>query len=345
MITKNYNKMGLSFLNKKQWHPGSFGNIEKVWIAEQKQRERERKQIENAKKLKEERQIEELKKLQVEAGLIPESHLYRMDWIYQGPESSNGAKTAEEILKREENKKRATPTFQESYSNPKNEEFTKSYEDPLFAIKAQELKKRKEIEENPYVMKRMLKKIEDQIIKQEKKEKHKSRKHKDKSRKKEKREKDSKRERSRESSLILNKDNDLKYGLDEKTPVDTKIRRTNKLGIDEEIYNSKMRQLDKEKEYYRNKESSRNHYRRDKLTEEEKRKKVEEMEERARRHSRTYSRYHDSRKDPYRADEEQIEHEYKPKFMRDTERNLYTGDLTLSERINRNKHYIAKSDK
>ena len=54
--------MGLSFLNKKIWHPGSFANIEKVWIAEQKHRELERKALENAKKIKEEKAIEELKK-------------------------------------------------------------------------------------------------------------------------------------------------------------------------------------------------------------------------------------------------------------------------------------------
>ncbi len=35
------------------------------------------------KKLKEERQVEELKRLQVEAGLLPASHLNRMDWMYE----------------------------------------------------------------------------------------------------------------------------------------------------------------------------------------------------------------------------------------------------------------------
>ena len=90
--------MGLSFLNKKTWHPGSFNNIEKVWIAEQKHREQEKKTIENTKKLKEERQIEELKKLQVEAGLIPVSHLQRLDWMYQGPECNTNIITAEEVL-------------------------------------------------------------------------------------------------------------------------------------------------------------------------------------------------------------------------------------------------------
>ena len=76
--------MGLAFLNKKSWHTASFQNIERVWIAEQKQREAVRKQGENAKKLKEERHIEDIKRMQVDAGLIPKSHLNRLDWIYEG---------------------------------------------------------------------------------------------------------------------------------------------------------------------------------------------------------------------------------------------------------------------
>jgi len=31
--------MGLSYLSKKGWHPGSFQNIEEVWIAEEKRDE------------------------------------------------------------------------------------------------------------------------------------------------------------------------------------------------------------------------------------------------------------------------------------------------------------------
>lgn len=28
--------MGLSYLSKKNWHPSTFANIEKVWLAEKK---------------------------------------------------------------------------------------------------------------------------------------------------------------------------------------------------------------------------------------------------------------------------------------------------------------------
>ena len=65
--------MGLSFLNKKIWHPGSFANMEKTWVTEQKYREVEIRAIEKAKKIKEEKVLEEMKKIQVNKGLIPAS--------------------------------------------------------------------------------------------------------------------------------------------------------------------------------------------------------------------------------------------------------------------------------
>lgn len=181
--------MGLSFLNKKIWHPGSFANIEKVWIAEQKHKELERKAIEKAKKVKEEKAIEELKKIQVANGLIPASHLNRLDFMYQGPESSSSIITPEEFLlgkslndDNNANKKHFTPIFQESYSNPQNEIFTKIHEDPMYLIKKEEMKQRKEIEENPYKVKMLLKDLE---MREKSKSKHKEKKDKHKSKSRE----------------------------------------------------------------------------------------------------------------------------------------------------------------
>mgnify|MGYP000160881980 CR=1 FL=1 len=45
--------MGLSFLNKKKMHPGTFGNINEVWQVESRELEREKLALENEKKLKE----------------------------------------------------------------------------------------------------------------------------------------------------------------------------------------------------------------------------------------------------------------------------------------------------
>ena len=74
--------MGLSYLAKKTWHPEKFSNIEKVHNAEQKKEDEERLKNERIKKLREERHIEDLKRMQVEAGIIPESSLQRLDWMY-----------------------------------------------------------------------------------------------------------------------------------------------------------------------------------------------------------------------------------------------------------------------
>ena len=162
--------MALSFLNKKIWHPGSFANMEKTWVTEQKYREVERRAIEKAKKIKEEKVFEEMKKIQVEKGLIPAYHLNRLDFMYQCPQPENeeNKNQNEEFLlgKRfdddnEDNfmkkkKKKIIPKFADTYANPKNEEFVRIHEDPLYLILKEEKKQRKEIEQNPYKMKKIL---------------------------------------------------------------------------------------------------------------------------------------------------------------------------------------------
>jgi hypothetical protein len=311
--------MGLSFLNKKTWHPGSFANIEKVWIAEQKRREQERKIIENSKKLKEERQIEELKKLQVEAGLIPSSHLDRLDWIYQGPESNSNITTAEEVLlgkplkdERGQYKRPIIPVFQESYSNPQNEIFTKIHEDPLFVLKKEEMKARKEIEENPYRMKMLLKEIEENIANNQKKEKKNKKKD-----KKEKKEKKKSRKRSysrsksnssysrgskdkrkhshrnekhhdeKKSSKEITTTNMLKSKLQGSTQnfglldgTGKKISLSgNDLGPDEKLYKNRKELAEKESEFRQPKRD--NSYRN--LSEKDKERMRQEMEDRAKK--------------------------------------------------------------
>ena len=91
--------MGLSYLSKKSWHPGSFQNIEKVWIAEQQKRDEETRHAERIKKLKEEKQIDELKMIQIKEGTIPESSLQRLDWMYQDRSAQNQANQANQAEK------------------------------------------------------------------------------------------------------------------------------------------------------------------------------------------------------------------------------------------------------
>ena len=172
--------MALSFLNKKIWHPGSFANMEKTWVTEQKYREVERRAIEKAKKMKEEKVYEEMKKIQVEKGLIPAYHLHRLDFMYQcpQPEKADNKDETEDFLlgKRldddEENnymkrKKKIVPKFANTYANPQNEEFVRIHEDPLYLILKEEKKQRKEIEQNPYKMKEILNELKNDLKKNE----------------------------------------------------------------------------------------------------------------------------------------------------------------------------------
>jgi len=79
----------LNYLSKKSWHPSSFQNIEKVWLAESKEKEKDQRLADRMKKLREEKQIEELKLIQIREGIIPESSLQRLDWMYQDRSAAN----------------------------------------------------------------------------------------------------------------------------------------------------------------------------------------------------------------------------------------------------------------
>jgi hypothetical protein len=160
--------MGLAFLNKKSFHTGSFQNIEKVWIAERLLKEGQRKTREAQKRLKEERHFEEIKRLQVEAGLIPKSHLQRLDWMYEGGAIRNQSAVEYLISKPFEEADPEAPRpewrptlCKESTANQSNEVFTKVHEDPLFLIKQEEMRRRQDILSNPLKMSKLRKELEE----------------------------------------------------------------------------------------------------------------------------------------------------------------------------------------
>jgi len=198
--------------------------------------------------------------------------MQRLDWLYQGPECNKDITTAEEFLigkplsDKPEEKRYFTPVFQESYSNPQNEIFTKIHEDPVFLMKKEEIKQRKELEDNPYKMKMLIKKIEEEVLeKLNKNEKSKKdRKHKkDKKRKrdssyksedkKEKKHKKDKKYEKESNKKILNcssssEDSSRKSSYDNKY-----INRKNKKNDYENDKNLGLNELkgqDKLKKYY-----------------------------------------------------------------------------------------------
>ena len=144
---------GVSFLNKKDFHTGSFKNIEKVWLAEQRKLEQDREIAEHHKRLQEEKYEEELKRHKVQAGLMGESELNKMDWMYNHANIYKDREkniTEEYLLGKplEEGEKPVRQhVFKESRVNDKNEEFLKNYEDPLLDIKRKEMQPGKKIAE------------------------------------------------------------------------------------------------------------------------------------------------------------------------------------------------------
>ena len=94
---------GLAFLSKKSWHTKNLANQEKVWIAEERKKNEERKTHELARQIQAEREQEELDKITNQNG--KQKRLDRgIDWMYSGqnPQSDvaqrDAEKQAEEYL-------------------------------------------------------------------------------------------------------------------------------------------------------------------------------------------------------------------------------------------------------
>ena len=286
--------MGLSFLNKKIWHPGSFANMEKTWVTEQRYREVEIRAIEKAKKIKEEKVIEEMKKIQVDKGLIPASQLNRLDFMYQcpDPEATQKSNPNEDFLlgkrlddntdnifmKNKIQKKNIVPMFADNYANPKNEDFVRIHEDPLYLILKEEQKQRKEIEQNPYKMKMIL--------------------------------------------------NDIKNGFRDSQKLNSSFDTKKEILYDSRISNKnvKLKEDDENKKSLNLREKSENESETEKTNEKEYRKNKENEREREKRHKhrdkysdRNYSKY---KEDHYKRHEHRHKHRDKDKD-RDREKERY----------------------
>ncbi|XP_077544316.1 CWC25 spliceosome associated protein homolog [Haemaphysalis longicornis] len=191
--------MGGGDLNlKKSWHPSTLRNIERVWKAEQ-MRDQEKAKIEQLQKeLQEERNKQEMRQYAEKKGVVKKRE-ERLDWMYQGvaglvdrEQYLLGRKVDKnfEIMKKEEEGVQDKNEDQEPGSifvmaptNAAVDLENKIREDPLFAIRKQEMKTKKTLLSNPVKMKHLREMIE-QSIKSSKKahKKKKKKKHKKKSR-------------------------------------------------------------------------------------------------------------------------------------------------------------------
>ena len=76
-------KHPLAFLGKKSWHTKNIKNVEKVWIAEQKDEAEKKAMADLEKQIREEREINVLWQMQVDAGLKKKG-TEKLDWMYEG---------------------------------------------------------------------------------------------------------------------------------------------------------------------------------------------------------------------------------------------------------------------
>jgi len=239
-------KGGLAFLNKKTWHTGHIRNIEKVWQAEQKAKQEKVKLEQLRKELDEERQIEELRKLQADAGLISQSSLNRLDWMYNA--AATGPSAEEYLLGKEftadkteafeqvhQLKEKAGSLFLREEGNEKLEVESRLREDPMMEIMRVEQKERHQILKNPVKMQNIrkaalldkLKKATKKMKKSHKKAKKtkKKREHRDRSSSSEKEEQDKPNQPRVDdrSSLKVSAEVVSKYGLIHLKPVQSRM--------------------------------------------------------------------------------------------------------------------------
>ncbi|KAL1432086.1 hypothetical protein MTO96_013438 [Rhipicephalus appendiculatus] len=171
--------MGGGDLNlKKSWHPSTLRNIERVWKAEQ-MRDQEKAKIEQLQKeLQEERNKQEMRQYAENKGVVKKKQ-ERLDWMYQGvaglvdrEQYLLGRKVDKnfEIMKKEEDgvedkneDQQPGSIFTMAPTNAAVDLENKIREDPLFAIKKQEMKTKKTLLSNPVKMKHLKEMIEQSI--------------------------------------------------------------------------------------------------------------------------------------------------------------------------------------
>jgi hypothetical protein len=172
--------MGGGDLNlKKKWHTQTMKNLEKVWLAEQKVEEENKRIEELLKERATERERTELRQLQERAGLITPA-AERLDWMYSGPSSKaivdeeqeayllgrirvdrpnpKGVLGEGSIAKPLENPMQHVTKFTGlTVENEQRDLQTKIREDPLFAIKMKEKEIIDSVRSNPLKVKKLMK--------------------------------------------------------------------------------------------------------------------------------------------------------------------------------------------
>lgn len=290
-----------------------------------------------------------------------------MNWMYNQKDGD-----AEEFLKGKKidakmlvdngdiAKANALKIFQTSDVNLDNEAFVKFHEDPLTAIKREEMNQRNQVMTNPLQLKQIQKEID--ALKRGKKKKHKKDKKSKKSKKKKKRSRSSsssdkssnssdsyerrrkrkeakaEEKRRRKEEKIALKRQKIKEEEEEKKRKEMEL-----LGPDPELYAHRTAVIEEQEKLRTGKVES-SHQDHKKLSKEELAQKALEMQKRAEKLDRDREeRYNTVLKTDDKREEKQLEKGMKPKFVNDISKNVYVDHkMDLAESINRKKHYTQR---
>merc|ERR1712216_297481 len=162
---------GLTFLNKKPWHPGSLQNIDKVSKRENEADKIKKKAQERIDTLKKERECENLFRL--DHGIGDENPRdTTLDWIYGGSIAVKQNADSRDLTKvdvKHNLENQLTSCHQETFKTSsssqgtflvsKSEMWHRMLNDPLVNIKHQEQIQRQTIRENPTIMSKLSKEM------------------------------------------------------------------------------------------------------------------------------------------------------------------------------------------
>ncbi|XP_001601556.1 pre-mRNA-splicing factor CWC25 homolog [Nasonia vitripennis] len=177
--------MGGGDLNlKKSWHPSTMKNMEKVWKAEQEDKQEKKRIAELKREIAMERDREEMKAFAMEQGAIEKKEDKKLDWMYKGPHENVNRedyllgrpidKQFEQMAQAEKNTEQSQsaknhvehecipPSLRFFSGNEQVDLARKLQEDPLYAIKKKEMETRAQLLKNPVKLKQLRQLLEQQ---------------------------------------------------------------------------------------------------------------------------------------------------------------------------------------
>lgn len=364
-------KHPLAFLGKKSWHTKNLRNVEKVWIADEKDAAEAKKLADLQRQIIEERQMDELREMQAASG-SRKVRSERLDWMYEGPMSSaQDAEQADEYLlgkafEATAEKAEVSELISRNSEQPgallsaapartgTNEAFSRLHEDPMMMIRKQELKARESVVKNPLKMAKVKKEIEAQLRGEREQHKDAKRKRKEdkKARKREKKEskKESKRAKKEETPHRRRSASSSSSGESEcdRRPATLKPvkERDPRYGLQRgtaQVFDrSELGPSAEERRAKANKDEPRvdaqRRYRRVEMSATERSAKLAEMQADALEHDQRLSERCKFEKSAKDAVEETGLEKGDPSFLKAMEKDVYlSGNIDLEERVKRNR--------